>query len=202
MKFENDFDFTKSVRLVHVHDTWNEYSTLYWFVSQLQAAFGFRFVIDITRKNVHVLLFDHDRYVYYNTIFWWAQAYSNTPLMEAASNGHIDCVNLLLERGASTEATCKVRSYQYIDFHGVARTHRYLLCGEVGDHIDMCTCILYTEFVSINSHTQYNGKTALICAAMNGHLHCSRLLMNYANKEAVDLVCWIDAQRRSYHVDP
>ncbi len=90
----------------------------------------------------------------------------------AASEGHADCVRLLLDGGADHEAR---------DKKGLTA----LLCAAGEGHTD-CVRLLLDGGANVEAKDK-NGLTALIGAASNGNTDCVRLLMDRgANQEAKD----------------
>lgn len=129
----------------------------------------------------------------------------STVLINAAANGHADCVRLLLESGADMEAKNNVRA-------AVAHARVWFL-HEFGNSLQPTSDLNDITWFFRNSDRHYHfrheyfsligrnnavfvwlkclqdGNTALVCAATKRHSRCVRLLVdNGAYKEAKNAV--------------
>ena len=81
-----------------------------------------------------------------------------TPLLNAIFNGRLECVRLLLDRGADKEAAGQVRSFSSLD--------RESACTE--------RAVLGT----VRAGCMQDGNTPLLRAQWLGHLDCAKLLLD------------------------
>ena len=85
-----------------------------------------------------------------------------TPLMHAAENGHLDCVRLLIGRGADVHKKA----------NGLTAAHY----AAFGGHSEVLLA-LFDAGVAVDVTNSNNGRTPLMCAACHGYLECLLLLM-------------------------
>ena len=141
---------------------------------------------------------------------------SCTPLHLAALYNKLDCLELLIAKGAN-RAACENSGLTPLHLavrHGYVKSVRLLLTGSGRDVIDMtdedgCTALhfaaMYNKPACIELLVDHNaqleikddyGYTPLHCAAHYGHERCVRLLVdNGANKEA-----WNDEGLTALHI--
>ncbi len=112
-----------------------------------------------------------------------------TALIWAASNGHTDCVRLLVEGGADKDANSSVRHW----------AHLFTVCFNWSRFCALCLWFYIFVFSAVNDRRLrviaaylfqiQDGCTALIWAASNGHTDCVRLLVEGgADKDAKSTV--------------
>lgn len=110
--------------------------------------------------------------------------FGNTALMYAVSAGHHEAASLLLRQGAGITLT-KPNGMSILDIaasreherlYPLLMTARFFAAARLGE-FEMLTALL-EEGVDVNSYSP-QGWTALMMAAVNGHLDAARVLLNY-----------------------
>ena len=128
----------------------------------------------------------------------------STALTLAASEGHTECVRLLLDAGADTSARAEVRRADQPRCFASARMcwclFQFMILSHVKSDFNafLFACddggpfVLRRLFYFGNgAFISQLGYTALIKAAKNGHIECVRLLLDAgADKDAADQVCF------------
>ena len=112
-----------------------------------------------------------------------------TPLMYAAENGHIDCVNFLIEYGADVklENDCRETALTYAVQKGnlsclpplidrEADVNEGLLSAARFEHVE-CVRYLIERGASVNKRQMYSGHAALSEASGSGHYECVKFLI-------------------------
>lgn len=106
-----------------------------------------------------------------------------TALFRAANNGRSDCLQLLLENGADTKVKDNVRD----TFLQVKRACE--LCLSLRTDLNIDLSVHLSRPATHASMPSQAGYTALIRAALKGHIDCVRLLVEAgADKDTFDAV--------------
>ena len=88
-----------------------------------------------------------------------------TPLMHAAMNGHLDCVRLLIGRGADVHKPSG---------NGLTAAHYAAFRG----HSEVLHA-LFDAGVAVDVTDGSNGRTLLMCACVEGRTHCVLSLLRH-----------------------